>query len=57
MDKFSVLLIILAIIFILFANKIDKFINGDNRVKIVIIVFSVGVLLVSIIGLIACILA
>lgn len=57
MEKFSVLLMIVAIVFVLFANKIDTAVKGDKKVKKVIIVFSVGVLLVCMIGIVASILA
>ena len=46
MKKFSVLLMILAIVCALFADKIDMAVKGNKKVKKVIVVFSVGVLLV-----------
>ncbi len=57
MEKFSVLLLILAIVCALFADKIDTAVKGDKKVKKVIIVFSVGILLVCTIAIIASILA
>ena len=56
-EKFSVLLLILAIVCALFADKIDTAVKGDKKVKKVIIVFSVGILLVCTIAIIASILA
>ena len=51
MVKISVLLIsiplmIAAIVFMLFADRIDMAVNGDRKVKKVIVVFGVGVLLI-----------
>ena len=57
MEKFSVLLLILAIVCALFADKIDTAVKVDKKVKKVIIVFSVGILLVCTIAIIASILA
>ena len=57
MEKFSVLLMIVAIVCALFADKIDTAVKGDKKVKKVIVVFSVGVLLVCTIALVASILA
>ena len=57
MKKFSVLLIILAIVCALFADKIDMAVKGNKKVKKVIVVFSVGVLLVCTIAIVASILA
>ena len=57
MDIFSVLLMIAAIVCALFADKIDTAVKGDKKVKKVIIVFSVGVLLVCTIAIVASILA
>lgn len=57
MKKFSVLLMILAIVCALFADKIDMAVKGNKKVKKVIVVFSVGVLLVCTIAIIASILA
>ena len=57
MKKFSVLLMILAIVCALFADKIDMAVKGDKKVKKVIVVFSVGVLLVCTIAIVASILA
>ncbi|HIU10038.1 MAG TPA: protein CrcB-like protein [Candidatus Avidehalobacter gallistercoris] len=57
MEKFSVLLMIAAIVCALFADKIDTTVKGDKKVKKVIIVFSVGVLLVGTIAIVASILA
>ena len=57
MEIFSVLLMIAAIVCALFADKIDTAVKGDKKVKKVIIVFSVGVLLVCTIAIVASILA
>ncbi len=57
MKKFSVLLMILAIVCALFADKIDMAGKGNKKVKKVIVVFSVGVLLVCTIAIVASILA
>ena len=57
MKKFSVLLMILAIVCALFADKIDMAVKGNKKVKKVIVVFSVGVLLVCTIAIVASILA
>ena len=57
MKKFSVLLMILAIVCALFADKIDMAFKGNKKVKKVIVVFSVGVLLVCTIAIVASILA
>ena len=57
MKKFSVLLMILAIVCALFADKIDMAVKGNTKVKKVIVVFSVGVLLVCTIAIVASILA
>ena len=57
MKKFSVLLMILAIVCALFADKIDMAVKGNKKFKKVIVVFSVGVLLVCTIAIVASILA
>ena len=57
MKKFSVLLMILAIVCALFADKIDMAVKGNKKVKKVIVVFSVGLLLVCTIAIVASILA
>lgn len=57
MKKFSVLLMILAIVCALFADKINMTVKGNKKVKKVIVVFSVGVLLVCTIAIVASILA
>ena len=57
MKKFSVLLMILAIVCALFADRIDMAVKGNKKVKKVIVVFSVGVLLVCTIAIVASILA
>lgn len=56
MEKFSVLLMIVAIVCSLFADKIDTTVKGDKKVKKVIVVFSVGILLVCTIAIVASIL-
>lgn len=57
MEKLSALLMIAAIVCALFADKIDTAVKGDKKVKKVIVVFSVGVLLVCTIAIVASILA
>ena len=57
MKKFSVLLMILAMVCALFADKRDMAVKGNKKVKKVIVVFSVGVLLVCTIAIVASILA
>ncbi len=44
---------ITAIVCALFADKIDTAVKGDKKVKKVIVVFSVGVLLVCTIAIVA----
>ena len=51
------MLMIAAIVCALFADKIDTAVKGDKKVKKVIVVFSVGVLLVCMIAIVASILA
>ena len=51
MQIICVLLMIAAFVFTLFSGKIDMAVKGDNKVKKVIVVFSVGTLLVCIITL------
>lgn len=51
------LFIIAGIICALFSDKIDKAFNGDKKLKKVIIVFSVGVVLVFTIAIVANILS
>ena len=53
----SVPLMIVAIVCTLFADRIDTVVKGDKKVKKVIIVFSVGVLLVCTIAILASILS
>lgn len=57
MEKFSALLMIVAVVCVLFADKIDVAVNGEKRVKKVIVVFSVGVVFVCTIAIAANILA
>ena len=57
MEKFYVLLMIAVIVYALFANKINMAVRGDEKVKKVIVVFSVGVLLVCVIAIGASILS
>ena len=49
----SVPLMIATIVCALFADRIDTVVKGDKKVKKVIIVFSVGVLLVCTIAILA----
>ena len=53
----SVLLMIAASACALFSDKIDMALTGDKQVKKVIVVFSVGVILVCTIAIIASILS
>lgn len=62
MEKISVLLIsvpimIVAIVCTLFADRLDTAVKGDKQVKKVIVIFSVGVLLVCTIAILAIILS
>ena len=57
MEKISVLLMILAIVCALFADKIDMAVKGNKKVKKVIVVSGVGVLFVCTIAIVASILA
>lgn len=62
MEKITVLLIsvplmIVAIVCILFADRIDTVVKGDKKVKKVIVVFSVGVFLICLLALVVSILA
>lgn len=47
------ILIVIGIIFVLISGKLDKKFNGNNKLKKVILVFSIAVILISIIGIIA----
>lgn len=49
----SILLIIAAIVCALFADKIDAAVKGRKKVKKVIVVFSIGILLICTIAIIA----
>lgn len=53
----SVLLMILAIVFTLFSDKIDRAAKGEKKVQKVIVVFSMGVLLVGMITIVASVLS
>ena len=62
MEKISVLLIsvplmIVAIVCTLFADRLDTAVKGDKQIKKVIVIFSVGVLLICTIAIIASILS
>ncbi len=62
MEKISVLLIsvplmIVAIVCTLFADRLDTAVKGDKQIKKVIVIFSVGVLLVCTIAILAIILS
>lgn len=48
-----VVLMIAAIVFALFSDKIDMAVKGNNQVKKVIIIFSVGVFLICTIAIIS----
>ena len=49
----SVLLMSLAIVFTLFSGKIDRAVKGEKKVQKVIVVFSMGVLLIGMITIMA----
>jgi hypothetical protein len=53
----SVPLMIAAIVFTLFADRIDTVVKGDKKVKKVIVVFSVGVFLICTFAIVVSILA
>jgi len=53
----SVLLMILAIVFTLFSDKIDRAVKGEKKVQKVIVVFSMGVLLIGMITIVASVLS
>ena len=53
MENLSVLLMTAAIVCALFADKIDMAVKGNKKVKKVLVVFSVGVLLVCTIAIVA----
>lgn len=57
MEKLSILLMIAAIACALFSDQIDTKIKGDKKVKKVIIIFSIGILLVCTIALLASVLS
>ena len=53
----SVLLMIVAIVCTLFADRIDTVVKGDKKVKKVIVVFGVGVFLICALAIAVSILA
>ena len=53
----SVLLMSLAIVFTLFSGKIDRAVKGEKKVQKVIVVFSMGVLLIGMITIVASVLS
>ncbi|MCI9579629.1 MAG: protein CrcB-like protein [Oscillibacter sp.] len=57
MEKFSALLMTAAIACALFSDKIDRAVNGEKQVKKVIVVFSGGVICISMIAIAASILS
>lgn len=58
MEKLSILLMIAAIACALFSDQIiDTKIKGDKKVKKVIIIFSIGILLVCTIAILASVLS
>ena len=57
MKTMSILLIIAGIVCALFSDKIDEAVKGNKKVKKVIVIFSVGILLVGTITIIASILS
>ena len=52
----SVLLMSLAIVFTLFSGKIDRAVKGEKKVQKVIVVFSMGVVLLGMITIMASVL-
>ena len=57
MKTMSILLIIAGMVCALFSDKIDEAVKGNKQVKKVIITFSVGVILICTITIIASILS
>lgn len=57
MKIISILLIVVAIVCALLSDKIDMAVQGNGKVKKVILTFSVGVFLICTIGLVAAIFA
>ncbi len=57
MEIFSVLLMIFAAVCALFSDKIDRAVKGEGEVQKVIVVFSMGVLSVGMITIIASLLS
>lgn len=57
MENFSVLLMIAAIVCALFSGQIDMVVNGDKKVQRVIVTFSVGVVFICAIAIVAGILS
>ena len=53
MENLTVLLMTAALVCALCADKIDTAVNGNKKVKKVLVVFSVGVLLVCTIAIVA----
>ena len=53
----SVLLMIVAIVCTLFADRIDTIVKGDKKVKKVIVVFGVGIFLICALAIAVSILA
>lgn len=53
----SVLLMILASVFTLFSGKIDRAVKGEKMVQKVILVFSMGVVLIGMITIMASVLS
>ena len=56
-EKLSIFLMIAAIVCALFSDQIDTKIKGDKKVKKVIIIFSIGILLVCTIAILASVLS
>lgn len=57
MKIISILLIVVAIVCALLSDKIDMAVQGNGKVKKVILTFSVGIFLICTIGLVAAIFA
>lgn len=56
-EKLLIFLMIAAIVCALFSDQIDTKIKGDKKVKKVIIIFSIGILLICTIAILASVLS
>ncbi|WP_294578776.1 hypothetical protein [uncultured Thomasclavelia sp.] len=53
MKLILILFIIISLILIYFSNTLDTYFKGNNQLKKVIIVLATGIILISLIGLLA----